>query len=154
MLARKPAGRHLAPGRHGTTARGRRARTGFLGALAAISLVGCVHIDQTNGDEHMSATGLFTNLTASSDCTQSDPATGIVSQTHHTLTSNGDTATLHEAGGIMGGLLAFAAKLIPIPGVPAGVRGNGQNQNAVPSPQGSPATTGCSGEKTTLTPAG
>jgi hypothetical protein len=153
-MSRKPVGRHFDFGRYRTAFQSEKRLVGLYGAAIALSLVGCVHIDQTNGDEHMSATGLFTNLTASSDCTQSDPATGIVSQTHHTLTSNGDTATLHEAGGIMGGLLAFAAKLIPIPGVPAGVRGNGQNQNAVPSPQGSPATTGCSGEKTTLTPAG
>lgn len=116
--------------------------------LLALPLTGCVVLEQTNGTEHVKMTGLFTNLTAASDCTQGDPATGIVSQTHHTLTSNGDTATLHEAGGIMGGILAFAAKFVPVPVPPVGVR-----EGAVPSPAGSPAVTGCPGEGTTLTPA-
>lgn len=117
------------------------------GAAIACMTSGCVVLEQTNGDEHIKMTGLFTNLTASSDCTQGDPNTGIVSQTHHTLTSNGDTATLHEAGGILGGVLAFASKFIPAPGGPA-VR-----QEAVPSSEGSPAVTGCPGERTVRTPA-
>jgi hypothetical protein len=150
MLARKPAGRHSDPGRHGTASRRGRAPAGLLGALAAVSLIGCVSLEQTNGDEHVKMVGLFTNLTAASDCTQGDPATGLVSQTHHTITSSGDTAALHEAGGIMGAILAFASKFIPIP---PGARDDSR-QGVVASPKGSPAATGCPGEKTTPTPAG
>jgi hypothetical protein len=150
MPAWKPVGPRFGFGRYGTAARRGRASAGLLGALAAISLVGCVSLEQTNGDEHVKMVGLFTNLTAASDCTQGDPATGIVSQTHHTITSNGDTATLHEAGSITAGILAFVAKFIPIPGVPAARDGQG----VVASPQGSPAATGCPGERTTSTPAG
>jgi hypothetical protein len=146
MSPRKSAGARSDLGRHGTAPSGKWHSTGFLTTLASISLAGCAVLEQTNGDEHVKMTALFTNLTATSDCTQGDPANGIVSQTHHSITTAGDTATLHEAGGILGGLLAFAAKLLP---VPAGVR----DQGVVASPQGSPASTGCPGERTTQTPA-
>jgi hypothetical protein len=119
-------------------------------ALLALPLASCQHVAQTNGDETISATSLFTNINIQSDCTQSDGDGNILSQTHHTLTTNGDTATLHEAGSIFGSALAFAGKFIPLPVPPLAARQPGR-MGAVPSPSGSPAVTGCSGEKTVST---
>jgi hypothetical protein len=122
-------------------------------ALLALSLTGCQHIETTNGAETLKATALFSTLNATSDCVQGvDPDTGTpTTATHPALTSAGDAAALHEAGGILGGLLAFAGKFIPAP-APLGDRAPGR-VGATPSPAGSPAVTSCAGEHTALTPA-
>lgn len=117
-------------------------------ALLALPLASCQHVVQRNGDETISATSVFTNINVASDCLQMDGDGNILSQTHHTLTTNGDTATLHEAGSIFGSALAFAGKFIPLPVPPVAARGR---MGAVPSPSGSPAVTGCSGEQTVST---
>jgi hypothetical protein len=119
------------------------------GILLALAFGGCTTITQTNGPERLTATSLFTNLSVASDCLESvDADTGLpTSATHHTLTTQGDAATLHEAGGILGALLQFAGKFVPGP-VPAA---RGVRPGATPSPAGSPAVTSCAGERTALT---
>lgn len=121
-------------------------------ALAFVPSAGCTTITQVNGSERLTATALFTNLSAASDCAEGvDPDTGSpTSSTHHTLTTQGDAASLHEAGGMLGSLLAFAGKLLPVPPVPAA---RGVRAGALPSPSGSPAVTSCTGEHTVRTPA-
>jgi hypothetical protein len=121
------------------------------GILLALAFGGCTTITQTNGAESLTATSLFTNLSVASDCLESvDADTGLpTSATHHTLTTQGDAATLHEAGGILGALLQFAGKFVPGP-VPAA---RGVRPGATPSPAGSPAVTSCAGERTALTQA-
>lgn len=116
---------------------------------------GCQHIVVADGAERLEATTLFGNLNVASDCVQGvDADTGLpTTSTHHTLTSSGDTATLHEAGGIFASALAFASKLIPLPVPPVGAPPPGR-MGATPSPAGSPAVTSCAGERTTRTPAG
>jgi hypothetical protein len=117
-------------------------------ALLALPLASCQHVTQRNGDETISATSVFTNINVASDCLQMDGDGNILSQTHHTLTTSGDTATLHEAGSIFGSALAAVLAKGATGGLAA--RGDGR-MGAVPSPSGSPAVTGCSGEQTVST---
>lgn len=135
-------------------ANGDRGRMRLLGALAAVSLSGCQVLDEQWGDTHVKVTSLFQTLAVSSDCVQSvDPDTGVpTTATHRQITSSGDAATLHEAGGLAGQLLAFVARFIPSPVPPVGARQPGR-VGAAPSPAGSPAVTSCAGERTTSTPA-